>query len=368
LKINKYSIILLSQKLKKNIMSDQNISSLLAVSLISGPMALTAPPVSEPNVKASSEVSTPRPSVRRMMHLLSQPPVRLPMGTYVGELQERWQFPSDHLAIGMTFDDLHIASWNILDAEAMDWVTKENSQGISRSMIAEEHIYIGDSELTIRDQHVAQIVRQMLIHPTHPRSILGLQECSDAFLEELLTHLPANFELIADKGNAMIIDRNVFEIVDVKAVAGVYSASPNRTFQDITLRRLDNGELLRFLNTHIPGDPQGPGRYEFARYLADTFNPLLPTIALGDMNFNEVEMSDALRQAFVRGRQPFSVYSPYCTNISPYIFISKAIDHFLVYNPEKSSLQLDQPDEVIPGLQKIVDLLSEGPKIAALAS
>ena len=80
-----------------------------------------------------------------MKHQLAAAPQFQAMGTYVGELQEKWQFPSDHLPIGMTFEDLHIASWNVLDAKYMDWVMEKDSQGLKRSMIGEEHVYIEGS-------------------------------------------------------------------------------------------------------------------------------------------------------------------------------------------------------------------------------
>jgi hypothetical protein len=78
---------------------------------------------------------------------------------------------------------------------------------------------------------------------------------------------------------------------------------------------------------------------------------------MGDMNFNEVEMSDAMEQAF-HNTSPFSLYSPYCTNISPDVFNSKAIDHFLVYSPE-STVVLNNPNQVMSGLDSIVSLLQK---------
>ena len=166
-------------------MSNQKISALLALSLISSPIALpaTTPSYSDNTKTASttisSETTSKRAAVRRMRHQLAPMPMLQPMGTYVGELyvgelQEKWQFLSDHLPIGMTIDDLNIVSWNVLDAEYMSWITK-NEQGLSRSMITDEHVYIGDSKLTIRDKHVVDLILQTISHPTHPRSILSLK-------------------------------------------------------------------------------------------------------------------------------------------------------------------------------------------------
>jgi endonuclease/exonuclease/phosphatase family metal-dependent hydrolase len=279
------------------------------------------------------------------------------MGTYVGELQELWQFPSDHLPIAMTLDHLNFVSWNVLDAEYMSWVTEKNSQGISRSMIADEHVYINQSRLTIRDRHIVDLILQMISHPTHPRSILSLQECSKSFIEELRNRLPSQFEIISNHGNAVLLDRHAFDLIEAKEVSGVFSDAPYRSFQDISVRRRDTGQPLRLINTHLPGDPTQPGRFEFARYLASTFDPELTTIAMGDMNFDELEMEDAMKQAFPNDSS-FSLYSPYCTNISPNVFKSKAIDHFLVYSPAKSPVALNSPDQIMPGLNPIVFILN----------
>ncbi len=299
--------------------------------------------------------SSPRASNRRMQHLLAQAPQIQPMGMYVGQLQERWQFPSDHLPIGMTYQDVHIASWNVLDAEYMNWVIEKDSQGLKRSLIVDEHIYIGDTGLTVRDQHVANLVVQMINHPTHPRSLLSLQECSKPFTDYLQTQLPPHFQVILNDGNVIVVDTTRFEVVDATAVSGVFSGD-ERSFQDLVLRNRDSQEPLRILNAHLPGDPKGPARYEFLQYLATTYNPTVPTIAMGDMNFNELEMNDAIFQAF--SVSPFSLYSPYCTNISvaagPNPFFSKAIDHFI----STEDIKLNAPDEVMTGLKATHELLN----------
>lgn len=350
-------------------MSDSKISALLALSLISSPIALSAGTPSYNNIKTvpttiSSEAASQRAASRKMRYQLypargiAPMPVLQPLGVYVGELQEKWQFPSDHVPIGMTFENLNFVSWNVLDAKFMNWVTEKNSQGLSRSMIVDEHVYIGDSNLTVRDKHVIDLILQTISHPTHPRSLLSLQECGEPFIEELSSRVPAHFEMISnrDRGEAVLIDRRCFEIVAAKEVSDIFADAPYRTFQDITLRRLDNGQLLRLVNAHLPGDPTKPARFEFAQYLAKTFDPALTTLAMGDMNFNELEMADAMARAF-RNNSPFSLYSPYCTNVSPDVFNSKAIDHFLVYSPSESSVELNAPDQIMPGLASVAALL-----------
>ena len=283
-------------------------------------------------------------------------PVLEPRGVYVGELQEKWQFPSDHLPVGISFEDLHFVSWNLLDTTYIDWVIEKNSQGLSRSMIADEHIYNGDSKLTVRDLHIADCILEMVSHPTHPRSVLCLQECNKHLVDELRKRVSENFLIIGNSHNVTLIDRRHFEIVESKEVSEVFKDAPYRSFQDITLRRLPSKETLRLVNAHLPGDPTKPAPFEFTHYLAKTFDGKVTTVSMGDMNFDELKMSEALTQAFLID-PPFSLYSPYCTNISPYVLHSKAIDHILVYSPIQSSVVISDPEEIICGLSSMVALL-----------
>ena len=315
-------------------MLKHKISSLILLSLLSLPLLLTAAKPSSFAVKSALQ----------------------PRGIFVGELQEKWQFPSDHLPIGMTFENFHFISWNVLDADFMSWVIEKNSQGLSRSMIAKEHVYLDHSKLTLRDQHIATLILDTLSHPVYPRSIVALQECNEAFLAELRLRIPSHFELLSSHGEALLLDKRLFEIVSVKEVSGIFTSDSRRTVQEVIVRH--HGTSLRLINVHLPGDPTKPGRFEFSNYLSQTFDPALTTIAMGDMNFNELEMSEALKQAF-KNSSPFALYSPYCTNISPVLFYSKAIDHFLIYCPQGHSPHLSHPHEIMPGLASIVALLEE---------
>lgn len=342
-------------------MQDTKISTLLALALVSSPFAMSAEAPSRTNVNTISSGSTShRASVRRMNHQLASAPLlkalTKPMGTYVGELQERWQFPSDHMPIAMSIEDLNFVSWNVLDSEYMDWQIEKNSQGLSRSQIADEHVYIEGSKLTIRDKHVVDLILEAISHPTHPRSILSLQETNAPFIEELRSRLPAQFEIFICHGDALVLDKNRFEVIKNDEVLGIFADSPHRAIQDVTIRRLDNGQHIRLLNVHLPGDPNQPARYEFAQYLAKTFDPSLTTMAMGDMNFNELEMADAMKKGFPQNN-PFSIYSPYCTNISPNLLESKAIDHFIVYSPNGSPVRLNAPEEIMSGVAETVALL-----------
>jgi len=342
-------------------MSDFRISVSLALALLTTPLSSTHPEKPQAIESVSSKKnSSYKSSLRRMKEQLSQAAQLTPMGTHVGELQEKWQFPSDHLPIGMSFGDTNIASWNVLDADYMSWVTDKDSQGLKHSMIVDEHVYIEGTNLTIRDSHVIDMIIGMITHETHPRSILSLQECNKPFLEELSKRLPENFAIISHHGDALVVDTNRYSITEIREVKEVFSQTQERGFQDIILERKDTKEKLRIINAHLPGDPLHSARYEFAKYISATFDPSVATIAMGDMNFNELEMAEALNLAFASS-DAFELHTPYCTNITPFLFDSKAIDHFIVYNPNHLGIDINAPEEVMLGLTTFVDLLD--PKI-----
>ncbi len=280
-----------------------------------------------------------------------------PIGGYVGRLEALWQFPSDHLPIGISLDDLHIASWNVLDSKYMWWVTKKDSQGLQKSMLVDEHVYVGKTKLTIRDQHIVRLILEMIHHETHPRSLIALQECGEPFLDELAAHIPSTFSIIAKNGNAVLVDTSRFAI-ELEEALPIFADEKKRTVQNLLLKDRDTHLLLRLVNVHIPGDPARPGKEEFTNYLANSFDPTMTTIALGDMNFNEIEMQDALIQSF-NGINSFTLYTPYCTNIAPETYYSKAIDHFIVHTASNElETTLNTPDQVLQTLETTADLLN----------
>ena len=99
---------------------------------------------------------------------------------YVGELQERWKFPSDHLPIGISIQDtttsFRVISWNVLNSAYMKWIY-DNSQGLARSDLTKEDIPIKEGGLTLREQHVIDLVQSF------STDILCLQECSEIFIK-----------------------------------------------------------------------------------------------------------------------------------------------------------------------------------------
>lgn len=321
------------------------ILSLAAAPLILNPLAAT-----------ETSSITSRSAYRKFKAESSLAPVLIPKGQYVGELQEKWQFPSDHLPIGMSFEGLGIASWNVMNTIYFKWV-EENSQGLSRSMLAQENVLLPNSTLTLREKHTVDQVLEMISHPTQPRSLIALQECGTSFLDNLESRLPPHFKMILqdEKGakdqNVVLYDTRVFAL-EASQTPRIFSED-KRGFQELTFMRLDQGTRLRIYNAHLPGDPAGPGRFEFGAYIAESQKDGIPSIAMGDMNFNELEMEEALRKM---APGSYELLTPYCTNISPNSFVSKAIDHFILLNAESKG-QISRPEELLIGLEQTVGLL-----------
>lgn len=317
------------------------------LSLAAAPLILNSLAAAE-----TSSISS-RSAFRKFKAESSLAPVLIPKGQYVGELQEKWQFPSDHLPIGMSFEGLGIASWNVMNTIYFKWV-EENSQGLSRSMLAQENVLLPNSSLTLREKHTVDQVLEMV---SQPRSLIALQECGTAFLEELGNRLPSHFKMIlqdmkgAKDQNVVLYDTRILEL-ESSQVPRIFSED-KRGFQELIFKRLDQGTRLRIYNAHLPGDPAGPGRFEFGSYVAASQTDGIPTIAMGDMNFNELEMDEAFRKMTPGS---YEILTPYCTNISPNTFISKAIDHFILLNTSDKG-QISRPEELLEGLDEIAALL-----------
>ena len=135
---------------------------------------------------------------------------------------------------------------------------------------------------------------------------------------------------------------------------------------NVVLQDRVSGKEYRILNSHIPGDPNLPGRYEFADYVYRQDRTSVTTIALGDMNFNRDEMADAFQRAAMSSgeKNGFINTSSYWTNVGPNfqageLFHRKTIDHIFIDNPTAIGLS---PDDVLSGLQEMIDLLANSAK------
>lgn len=278
----------------------------------------------------------------------------------VGELHEKWQFPSDHLPVGIEVDGVRIISWNVLNDAYMEWVTTKDSQGLNGSMISDLDHSVQADGLTQRDLFIANMVVSM----TASGQIVALQECGEPFLKALQERLPENWGMVRSfdqpRTDQEVILYNKSSLVYHADRSGVtttaYPSVPRRPIQQVQLSRIEEGgKDICLINAHIPGDPTLPAREEFARYVHDLHQMGQVTIALGDNNFERDEMADAYRKA---GFSEFSLHSPWHTNVDPYTKDSKSIDHLFVIGSGCSRDLI--PDEVIQGanLQETMDLLN----------
>lgn len=278
---------------------------------------------------------------------------------HVGELHEKWRFPSDHLPIGVEVNGTRIISWNVLNNIYMDWVTNQDSQGLKGSLISELDIVIDEkSGLTKRDTVVAEMVQNMM----EKGHIVSLQECGLPFLQYLEERMPSNWKMIRSFDFARK-DQDVVLYNESKlnycpdrseTTTSAYPSVPNRPLQNVSFTN-EQGQSLRIINAHIPGDPALPAKEEFADYVRKQHQPGDTTIAVGDNNFERDEMIAAYRKA---GFSDFSLHSPWKTNIDPYTKESKGIDHVFVVGGENSRDL--QSQEILSGwhLQQTIDLLN----------
>lgn len=258
---------------------------------------------------------------------------------------EKWQFPSDHLPVGVEVDGVKIISWNVLNSA---YVTKwAESQGLDGSMITESHLPIQPNGLTERDVVVADMVQTMMSQG----HIVTLQECSAPFLAHLQAHLPSNWDMVRGS-HARQKDQEVvlyhkptltYQAARSQVSRTAYPSTRGRPIQNLYFSRKD-GQDLRIINAHIPGNPAKPARYEFANYVHQATKDDTLTVAIGDYNFERYQMIDAYRQA---GFTDFSLHSPYKTNIDPTTKESKAIDHIAIFGGAPSRDLT--PNEILSG-------------------
>lgn len=276
-----------------------------------------------------------------------------------GDLHEKWQFPSDHLPIGIVVDGMEIISFNVLNDAYIEWIYKD-TQGLNHSLITELDKKINDEGLTLRDKYVIDMILKMLSQSDN-RALLCLQECSPQFLKELENSLPSNWNLI--KSDSKLSDQNVvlynsdkLKYIPEKSEISFdgYPCDPGRSILSLLFQKKD-GQNIRIFNTHVPGDPSLPGLDEFAKFIKDHSNPDEINVALGDLNFERNSLEKSLDKVNLKG---CDIYSPYNTNIDPLTKEGKCIDHIIVFGKKVPSKELT-PNEVLEGLQKTTDLIAK---------
>jgi endonuclease/exonuclease/phosphatase family metal-dependent hydrolase len=274
----------------------------------------------------------------------------------VGELHEKWRFPSDHLPVGVEVNGVKIISWNVLNNAYMEWVTDKDSQGLNGSLISELDVPVNAAGLTQRDVLVADMVQNMM----SKGQVVALQECSVPFLAHLKERLPEEWDMVKSFNfnrqdqDVVLYDKSqlTYRPELSETTQSAYPSVPKRPLQNAYFSQ-NGGPDLRIINAHIPGDPALPGREEFASYVREQHRNDFITVALGDNNFERDEMIDAYRKA---GFTDFSIHSPWKTNIDPVTKESKGIDHLFVAGAENSRDL--KAEEILAQLQDTIDLLN----------
>ncbi|MDN3507639.1 MAG: hypothetical protein P0S94_01815 [Simkaniaceae bacterium] len=289
------------------------------------------------------------------------PNIYLPMGKYVGELHEKWNFPSDHLPIGMTADGMGVLSWNVLNNCYLEkWMYELDSQKLNGSLITQLDNVIDEvTGLTERDVYIVDLLLESL----EGKDFVCLQECGAPFLLHLKEHLSNEWDIIFSS-SPEVVDQNVIlyrklEYSFCKNISHcdehIFPDFPSNSLMRVVFQKSD-GKLIQIFNTHLPGDPLANARSEFAEFVTKHTKTTDITIATGDMNFNEWQMDKAF-QTYTTG---YTRLSPYPTNVSPWSFdpplMSKAIDHFFVFGCD--DIEMIDPEQLIKGTVETLSLLN----------
>ena len=256
------------------------------------------------------------------------------------KLGQKWQFPSDHLPIGVKVNGVRILSWNVLNQNFLAWVTNNDSQGLNGSMITDlNQRSTNDPTVTQREERIAQMIAQASSHA----EIIAMQECRPEFVAYLRTQLKPSFVVLdvyvkkANNLEALVYDRSKLEHSQKDDKVEKYHCRKDKNLVGHEFTSKDQ-QRLRVVNLHIPGDPKLPGKEEAAKFLASYASGFDgAVVAIGDHNFERDEMK---RAYLSEGLQDFSLHSLHNTNIDPYSKSSKCIDHALVLGA-KESLDMD---------------------------
>lgn len=289
----------------------------------------------------------------------------------VGELGARWPLGSDHLPVGGTIGSVHFVVWNILHSNALHHIV-DNTQGLRDSFIMTANIPLRDN-LTLRESTILDQIFTMIYHPTHPRSLLALEETSKEVYKNLREHLPKNFQMIPNSveelsnGDIFIYDSALFDFVDFRCAH--YKHREHSTYMTLTLLEKQSQILYKFVQSHVPGGPDinsVPARLELANAVMSDYNPEAITLVLGDMNRSpDYFIKNFASAAIDHGldSQPFKImWPPYPTHVNTHKEASWIDNIFMAIPPNKQSLCVEVARDAsvfFPELQDAIDLLEE---------
>lgn len=285
----------------------------------------------------------------------------------VGELGKSWTLPSDHLPVGGSVGKVHFVMWNILHTGALHHIVN-NGQGLRDSFIMAANIP-DEGSLTLRESVIIDQIFEMINQPTHPRSLIALEETSVEVYQKLQNSLPKNMQLFPPNigglahGDVFIFDTKIFDLIDYSFKKYKCSKSGN-SYMTLTLFEKNTGLTYRFIQSHVPGGPDAnskPARKELADAVMSDFNPQAITIIMGDMNRSPDYFLEDFKIAAANKRmpQPFqNLWIPYPTHINTSREASW-IDNIFIANPypEIESQVAKDASVLFMDLQLTLDLL-----------
>ncbi len=286
---------------------------------------------------------------------------------YVGELGKKWQFPSDHLPRGMSIGNTHIAFWNILNKNYLNHIL-ENTQGLRDSSIMSDNYPVsGSSNLTVRELISIEMIMGMINHPTHPRSMIALEEAHQDVITYLKETLPKNWVISTPPSqptsqDVFLYDKKVFELIGVRAIR--YTENLPKCIFTLTLMERSTGEIFRFVQSHVPGGPgSDEGCRKFAEEAINQYQSEETTILMGDTNAAPSVIQAALKKASEKaelGTQPYHyVAIDHPSHMNTYLEAAW-IDNFFIYRKAKMPgkvLPSNDPAELHEDVAPIVDLM-----------
>jgi len=295
---------------------------------------------------------------------------------YVGPVGKDWTLASDHAPAGASLvcDEtgeiiFNIASYNTLNTNFLKWtINEKDEQGLNGSLIDTAHNEPSDFEgVTKREAILVEEIQKMLNHNTHPRSLIALQECGPAFLGHLSKKIGSDFKIVycspdlksygAYNQNVVIYNSKVIEYIEEESQMipqdKFFTLKSTSPIMDLTF--VHKKEKYRIFNMHLPGKPGNPAPEELAKHLKSAIekDPKGNILVLADMNTSSKELSEPLQKANIPDLQHVA---PYKTIINYQSLTARDLDQFVAYCPGKT-LVPNKPDQVIPGLKKVTDLL-----------
>ena len=291
-------------------------------------------------------------------------PASNPEPYFVGELGSKWSFPSDHLPIGASIEQIHIAFWNVLHTASLHYI-ESNAQGLRDcQIITKKNPVRAGSLLTEREEYVLQEIMNMVNHDTHPRSLIGLQEINENVLNELYLRLPLAWAITTPSNqpnseDIFIYNTQVFDFISSADTR--YRLDDPRTIFTLTLQQKSSNELFRIVQSHIPGGPikSGPGCKTFAQEALKQYDPELTTLLMGDMNQPTFVLEKYLeKEAEKKGiHQPFQpLLISYPTHINT-LKQASWIDNFFIYNPLNKQIEISNPGDLTSLVESTAQLL-----------